>query len=60
MADDIRSSTGVEPIRRLHGVLHLCFNVGEETYVAKYELKPRMNLCPMWQTNETCLFVLAQ
>jgi hypothetical protein len=38
-ADDFRSSTGVEPIRRFHSVLNIRFNVGEEAQAAIYELK---------------------
>jgi hypothetical protein len=62
-ADDIRSSTGVEPIQRLHGVLNFRFKLGEEAHVAIYELKAHINLCPMRQTNKTlplCLGVIDQ
>ena len=48
-ADDIRSSAGVKSIRRLHGVLNLRFNVGDEPHAATYELKVRMNPCHMCQ-----------
>ena len=51
-ADDIRSSTGVEPIRRFHGVLNIRFNVGEEDQAANYELKIRVNLCHICQKND--------
>ena len=44
-ADDIRSSTGVKSIRRLHGVLNLRFHVGDEPHAAAYELKVRVNPC---------------
>ena len=52
-ANDIRSSAGVEPIRRFHGVLNIRFNVGEEAQAANYELEARVNLCHICQKNET-------